>query len=141
MHVVEEERPTPAAEEAPDEAPHALDDAIGQLREIAGELKALIDLRVERARVGAREAGFQLALAGLVFVAGAALIVFAAFFLARGVTGAIAEATGLGWAGDLTGGAAILLVLAALILVTRGWLRARGARRLARKPGGVDEGA
>lgn len=126
---------------APREPPgETIAEVVAQLREIASQLRTLLDLRVDRVRVGVREAFFRLAGWMLVFAAGCVLLVFATFFLARGASGAIADATGLPWAGDLGGGLLILLALGALGLGAKISLRRRGMARLRRRYGTVDRG-
>ncbi len=100
---------------------------------MVSQLRRLIDVRVDRARVGAREAGFRIALWGLAFVAGSALIVVATFFFVRGVSGLIAAVTARTWAGDLLAGLLMLLMLSSFVLAARGWLRRRGLARLKRR--------
>ena len=110
----------------------AIGSAVAQLQEMVSQLRRLIDIQVDRARVGAREATFRIALWGLAFVAGSALIVVATFFFVRGVSGLIAAVT-VTWAGDLLGGLLILLLLWSFVLTVRGWLRRRGLARLKRR--------
>ena len=111
----------------------AIGSAVAQLQEMVSQLRRLIDVRVDRARVGAREAGFRIALWGLAFVAGSTLIVVATFFFVRGVSGLIAAVTARTWAGDLLGGLLMLLMLSSFVLAARGWLRRRGLARLKRR--------
>ena len=111
----------------------AIGSAVAQLQEMVSQLRRLIDIQVDRARVGAREATFRIALWGLAFVAGSALIVVATFFLVRGVSGLIAAVTARTWAGDLLGGLLILLILGSFVLTARSWLRRRGLARLKRR--------
>ena len=111
----------------------AIGSAVAQLQEMVSQLRRLIDVQVDRARVGAREAGFRIALWGLAFVAGSALIVVATFFFVRGVSGLIAAVTARTWAGDLLGGLLMLLMLSSFVLAARGWLRRRGLARLKRR--------
>ena len=108
----------------------AIGSAVAQLQEMVTQLRRLIDVRVDRARVGTREAAFRIALWGLAFVASSTLIVVATFFFIRGVSGLIATVTARTWAGDLLGGLLILLILWAFALTARGWLRRRGLARL-----------
>lgn len=111
----------------------AIGGAVAQLQEMVSQLRRLIDVQVDRARVGAREAGFRIALWGLAFVAGSTLIVVATFFFVRGVSGLIAAVTARTWAGDLLGGLLMLLMLSSFVLAARGWLRRRGLARLKRR--------
>ena len=111
----------------------AIGGAVAQLQEMVSQLRQLIDVQVDRARVGAREAGFRIALWGLAFVAGSTLIVVATFFFVRGVSGLIAVVTARTWAGDLLGGLLMLLMLSSFVLAARGWLRRRGLARLKRR--------
>ncbi len=111
----------------------AIGSAVAQLQEMVSQLRRLIDVRVDRARVGAREAGFRIAVWGLAFVAGSALIVVATFFFVRGVSGLIAAVTARTWAGDLLGGLLMLVMLSSFVLAARGWLRRRGLARLKRR--------
>jgi hypothetical protein len=111
----------------------AIGGAVAQLQEVVSQLRRLIDVQVDRARVRTREAAFRIALWGLAFVAGSALMVVATFFLVRGVSGLIAELTERTWAGDLLGGLLILLLLWSSALIARGWLRRRGLARLKRR--------
>ena len=111
----------------------AIGSAVAQLQEMVSQLRRLIDIQVDRARVGAREAGFRIALWGLAFVAGSTLIVVATFFFVRGVSGLIAAVTARAWAGDLLGGLLMLLMLSSFVLAARGWLRRRGLARLKRR--------
>jgi len=111
----------------------AIGGAVAQLQEMVSQLRQLIDVQVDRARVGAREAGFRIALWGLAFVAGSTLIVVATFFFVRGVSGLIAAVTARTWAGDLLGGLLMLLMLSSFVLAARGWLRRRGLARLKRR--------
>ncbi len=111
----------------------AIGSAVAQLQEMVSQLRRLIDIQVDRARVGAREAGFRIALWGLAFVAGSTLIVVATFFFVRGVSGLIAAVTARTWAGDLLGGLLMLLMLSSFVLAARGWLRRRGLARLKRR--------
>jgi len=111
----------------------AIGSAVAQLQEMVSQLRRLIDVQVDRARVGTREAVFRIALGGLAFLAGATLVVVASFFFVRGVSGLIAAVTARTWAGDLLGGLLILLILGSLVLTARGWLRRRGLARLKRR--------
>lgn len=111
----------------------AIGGAVAQLQEMVSQLRRLIDVQVDRARVGAREAGFRIALWGLAFVAGSTLIVVATFFFVRGVSGLIAAVTARTWAGDLLAGLLMLLMLSSFVLAARGWLRRRGLARLKRR--------
>ncbi len=111
----------------------AIGSAVAQLQEMVSQLRRLIDIRVDRARVGAREATFRIALWGLAFVASSTLIVVATFFFVRGVSGLIAAVTARTWAGDLLGGLLMLLMLSSFVLAARGWLRRRGLARLKRR--------
>ncbi len=108
----------------------AIGGAVAQLQEMVSQLRRLIDVQVDRARVGAREATFRIALWGLAFVASSTLIVVATFFFVRGVSGLIAALTERTWAGDLFGGLLLLLMLGSFVLTARGWLRRRGLARL-----------
>ena len=123
---------TPASKTT-DPVGEAIGSAVAQLQEMVSQLRRLIDIQVDRARVGAREAGFRIALWGLAFVAGSTLIVVATFFFVRGVSGLIAAVTARTWAGDLLGGLLMLLMLSSFVLAARGWLRRRGLARLKRR--------
>ena len=111
----------------------AIGSAVAQLQEMVSQLRRLIDIQVDRARVGAREAAFRIVLWGLAFVAGSTLIGVATFFFVRGVSGLIAVVTARTWAGDLLGGLLMLLMLSSFVLAARGWLRRRGLARLKRR--------
>ncbi len=124
---------TPSDSKTTDPVGEAIGSAVAQLQEMVSQLRRLIDVQVDRARVGAREAGFRIALWGLAFVAGSALIVVATFFFVRGVSGLIAAVTARAWAGDLLGGLLMLLMLSSFALAARGWLRRRGLARLKRR--------
>ena len=141
------EQPGATAQESPDPAGardplgETIVGAVAQLQEIVSQFRTLIEVRVDRARITARETVFQLALAGLAFVACSTLIVFATFLIARGVAELLAMLSGEQWVGDFFGGLLILLVLVSLILGARGWLRRRGVAQLKRRYEDQGEGA
>ena len=129
-----DERPEePSVSDAPeasadpaDSLTRALGSALERLREIADDLRRLLDLRLDRARIGARERLLGILLWGLVFAGGLSLIVIATLLLARGASGLLTQVTGLPWAGDLLGAVLLLLLLWGGVFAFRARMRRRG---------------
>jgi hypothetical protein len=123
----------------------ALERAVEHLRAIGRDILHLLDLSLERARLGIRSGGFRLLLTGWLAVVGAAATVLAAYFVLEGTAGALAHLVGgHDWAGRLLAGLLAMLALAVVLSLYRRRSGRANLRRLkrkyARRPGAARPG-
>lgn len=126
--------PSPAPRRAGERDP--LDALRADLQQARASAATLGKLYAERARVGARELGFGVALGLWLTLLGIVASIAAAVFLVRGIAGGIAQlAGGAAWAGQLGAAALVLGAIYAVWAISRSRLRSRGLERLRRRYG------
>jgi hypothetical protein len=112
----------------------ALERAVAHLRAIGRDILHLLDLSLERARLGIHTGSFRLLLAGWLAVVGAAATVLAAYFVLEGTAGGLAQLLGgQDWAGRLLAGLLVMLLLAATLSLYRRRSRRANLKRLKKK--------
>ncbi len=117
------------ADGEPDGAASALAALLAELRGVRQDVAALVRVRVERVRLGAREAALALCGGLLALVVMTTASALATLALARGALGALRAWTGSAWLSELLLGALVLGGLAAGLGARR---RRAGRRALAR---------
>jgi len=116
------------------DAGEALERAVEHLREIGRGLASLLDLLVERARVGVREGAFRLLAAVWMGLATVAATVLAVWLVLVGMAGGLARLFGdNAWAGRLLAGILVLMLLACAGAIVRSRSRRIHLERLHRK--------